>query len=421
MSYVIKLAGRGILKELLVTGLAYLFSPMVTIAEFKGIYDDGIHYLPESDNFDEDFASFLEGGLNEVKNKVENSPGSRVAGNDKNSFSKTFTKWYGFPLREEDTYPRMFASIIERTAELLKSGKLSAKDSLANVSVSKKGEFIFGLPYKDELAITPSIIKQMEFYEQSTTFLKPTKGPKSMAKLDPVWFSLLSLGFLICYAGFYGGSYYLLTKPDLEVYIGDRKQVQLFLGTILRVSATNIRHGINLISEECYELDLSLQLAKELEREILNLRWPLMLYKENIVGKAYTAEKVTMLDLSDLTKFAARYIEEVKSRISKRPIEVKWGDEHISPLEALVKAAQIELSKQQEGDNELLLYIMVKDLYRSISTGREELMLDTLQRILRKAAQLKVSKEGEQLNWLLDPYSKREHMECIVNALREAT
>lgn len=395
----------GLTNELIFMGIGLMLDYDVADAAGPGT----IHYNP--DELRASFPRFLEASLDKVSYKIKESPGSRVFGNDRRSYSDTYASLFGTELPDGITYPALFEDATRKIASLVRDGALDPEESLTAV-----GERHLG--YSDLNFIQPSVIKQMEFYERTTDFLKPTTGGKSMIELDPIWFALLSLGFLWGYSGYYGGFYYVLTSPQLEAELHDHSDI---LATVESVSEVNIRSRKRLDREEVYELGLSLELAKRLEsvKAQEKYRWPLRLYKERVVGQAFTAEKSMDVDLHDLVEFSVRYVEAWRNMDPKPTVKV--GEEEVSPLEALIRVAERELSSNKgvKGDNEMAALLLVKDIHRAISSGRTDLVEEALFRVTRKARGIQGGDDVDrQLRYVLYAFCTSRHLEMMLEAVK---
>lgn len=414
MKISLNLSSEGVTTELLSLGIANLLLNISSI-ELKGFTETPIINI-EIEDIEEDIADFLINKSGEFeKKKVRHSPGGRVVGNDLKSYRTTFLNCFHSELPEGITYPLLFIEVMKKTAILLRSGKLDPVKSLNTRSTSTFGVGAY-------FFITPSIIKQMEFYERGTSFLKPTMGKTTMMKFDPLWFSILGLGFMEAYAGFIEGAYYLITYPYLMDLLKNPNRV---LNTLGAVTSINLRRRRGLESEEVYELSLSLEIANQLEgiEAIETYTWPLRLYKEKLVGRALTAEKSIMLDLHDLIVFSLRYINSWRKMENKPIVDIK--DKRMTPLEALLFLADMELRRPISGDNEMLTFLFSKEIYKAISAGNKELMYEALYRLLRKAAAiLSADKEGKRcdkmLLMILNKFSATKHLEILIRAIEGA-
>ena len=404
----IELPVSGAMSELLFLGVAL-------ILEQGGAVPAGPAAIEiDEELFRKKLPPIIESVLKHVSGKVEASPGSKVGGNDRRSFKEAYLTVFNAEMPDGITYPALFRDAARRVATLIRDGKLDPIKSLESVGKDQLG-------YEGTF-IQPSIIKQMEFYERSTDFLRPTTGPKSMIELDPFWFALLSMGFLWGYSGYYGGAYYLVTYPRIEAELDDHTTI---LGTIDAVSNANIRRRRRLDKEEVYELGLSLEIgaSAESDRAVRGLRWPLRLYKEAVVGQAYTAEKSMDLNLHDLIDFSVRYIKSWRNM--DRKLTVKLGDEEVSPMEALVALAERELSSRRgvSGDNEMAAYLLVKDLHRAISAGRMRLVEEALYRAARKSRGIRGpdgspnNKVDKQLSYVLYAFFREGHLRALLEAI----
>ncbi len=405
----IDLPVSGVMSELLFTGIAL-------ILEQGGAIPAGpATILIDEKLFGKKLPLIIESVLKHISSKIEASPGSKVGGNDRKSFKEAYLTVFNAELPDGITYPALFRDAARRVATLIRDGKLDPVKSLGKIQRNRLG-------YAGTF-IQPSIIKQMEFYEKSTDFLRPTTGPKSMIELDPFWFALLSMGFLWGYSGYYGGAYYLITYPRIEAELDDHTTI---LGTIDAVSNANIKKRRRLDKEEVYELGLSLEIAAsaETERAVHGLRWPLRLYKEAVVGQAYTAERCMDLNLHDLIDFSVRYIKSWRSM--DRKLTVRLGDEEVSPMEALVALAERELSSRRgvNGDNEMVAYLLVKDLHRAISAAGIRFVEEALYRAARKSRGISRSdgspnsKVDKQLSYVLYAFFNEGHLRALLEAMK---
>ncbi len=403
----IDLPVSGIVSELIYLGIAL-------IIEYGGADPAGPGVIEiDQGLFKDSLPEIIRSVLEQVDEKVKDFPGTKVAGNDKNSYNKAYLTNFGINLPEGITYPALFRDVSNRTADLIKGGKLNPVNSIRSID----GNFL-GVKGPENF-IMPSIIKQMEFYEKSTVFMKPTTGPKSMIEMDPFWFTLLSLGFLWGYSGYYGGAYYITTYPGIEARLEEHSQI---LDTINMVSYTNLRSKRRLDKEEVYELGLSLDIALKAESSeaVSGYRWPVRLYKEAVVGQAYTAEKSLDLNLGDMINFMIRYASNWR-KLSKKPT-VKLNNREVSPLEALIALAERELSSNKgvRGDNEMVAYLLVKDIHRAISSGKPSLMEETLYRAARKSRGARESGEVDgTLSYTLYTFFSRRHLEVLLGVLNE--
>ncbi|RSN73289.1 type I-A CRISPR-associated protein Cas8a2/Csx9 [Candidatus Methanodesulfokora washburnensis] len=404
---------QGIMRELIFLGVAAFldFASSVDIYPYEHA---SLIFEGEDEDLSRDFSEFLSNYYGDLSSKVKSSPGSALLKNDRESYRKTYLELFGTDLPQDVTYPVLFLDIIRKTSSLLKDGKISPIRSLETVRDNRLGD-------AGSFFILPSIIKQMEFYEESTHFLKPTTGGKSMVELDPIWFSLLAVGFLLSYAGYHGGAYYLITYPSYEENLGSRS----ILETIRSVADVNIQARIQLENEEIYELRLSMGLAKRIatKKVVERYEWPLRIYKVAPVGKAFTAEKTLDLDLDRLVSFCSKYLEEYQKLEEKPFVNIGRKDEkeETDPLEAMIILAEEELTRPVSGDNEMIVVILIKDLYRAINSSgnvRISLIKEALYRTLRKAKA--IEKTEERVSWLLrrtmHEFSNENNIKCLLKA-----
>ncbi|RLF73296.1 MAG: type I-A CRISPR-associated protein Cas8a2/Csx9 [Thermoplasmata archaeon] len=339
----------------------------------------------EEDLRAETVGDILSNALTRLSDKIEGGFSSKLSRNDRESIERTFTSWYG--TLNATRYLELFEEAIKEAVKLLQRDKIDPQSALFEIK-EEKNKLILGREYNDYYAILPAILKQPEYYECHTEYLKPTAGRKASIKLDPLWMSIMGLGFLTSFAGYRGGSYYLITKPGVEaLYDNPRKMEDLLDDLEAFTTAVQESHA-TMESEEIYELKLSIWLAKE-GRMIKEEHYPFQLHLISLMGQVYTATKTVEIDLRELQDYMMNYVRRVSGLKEKGyniTIDTKTQT-GIYPLEALIDLAGRELDPRNRlsGDNEMLTYIMVKDIYRAICSGNRKLMEETLFRTFRHA------------------------------------
>jgi len=113
-------------------------------------------------------AEIFKNYVDSFKEKVKNAGSSKLSRNDKESYTKTYQKW--FNTNPPGEYVSLMLDIIEKTINLLEDNKIDAKKSLETINVGKNS-VNFGIPYNESYAILPAIIKQVEYYEFLSEFL----------------------------------------------------------------------------------------------------------------------------------------------------------------------------------------------------------------------------------------------------------
>ncbi|WP_324735719.1 type I-A CRISPR-associated protein Cas8a2/Csx9 [Thermococcus sp. SY098] len=357
----------------------------------------------------EDFALALENAMETLSNRATVNS-SKMGRNDRTSYEKVLRAWFG--RSAPNTYTELFGMVVEETVRLIKAGKLDVEKALTFFSVDKKG-INLGVPFNGTYAIMPAVVKQPEFYEFQTEFLKPTAGTKAMVNLDPVWLSLIAVGFLTAFAGYIGGRYYLMTKPGMETlfpYVGN------VLDGVLLLTDANMKSGARIDSEELYELRLAMKLAEE-GKNVSEETYPLTLHLISLEGNVYTELKTVQLDLRELQGYLSEYVKKVEN-LSIRGINimVETNDGSFYPLWVLVDIAETELRKGVSGDNQMLAYIFVKDLYRAINSGNRELLQDSIFRLFRQGRALieGSAKASGLLVKTLRAFMTEAHMEALL-------
>ena len=335
----------------------------------------------------EEFADALEGALNSFGNKVK-AYTSKMGRNDRNSFDKVLMTW--FSRSAPETYGELFELIIKETIKLLREGEFDPSKSLSEVKIDKNGTYL-GIEYNGALAILPAIIKQPEYYERQSGFLTPTTGQKAQIRLDPMWFSLVAVGFFTSFAGFLGGKYYLMTKPGIEGFWPYEVEEVIEKG-ILPLTEAGISGRVSLSTEELYEMRLAMKLAEE-GRNVVEEVYPVTLHLISLEGQVYTELKTIQLNLTGLSEYLTAYVKKIESlKVGGLPLLVELKEKNVIvrkyPLWALVDVAEKELWKGINGDGEMLAYIFVKDLYRAINSGKKELIRDAIFRLFRQGRAL---------------------------------
>jgi len=407
---------RGFVYEMLMHGLAKIMD--INLLEYEGMRDDFIVFDLLDDN--QVWGEVLH-KINENFGKakdVEKTGGSKLTRNDRDSYAKTYSQWFGIQLDENVDYISFLSSILNGVAVLLKKNRINVLESFSTINV-KKGKMYLGV--KDYgYAIIPSIIKQMEYYERSTEYMRPTTSVKSMIYLDPLWFSILSIGILYCYAGYYGGSYYFVTKPDIDMFFGS-PYLNLALNCIHTVSSSNIRLKKSLEYEEIYEFLLSLDLAEreKATKEHQEYLWPLRIYKENLERNVFVAKKVYDIDLSMLLDFCKKYYNNIDTLriMGEREYRIKLYQESMDPLKALFVLAEREARTNISDDNEMIAFIAAKDIYRAVNSRNYKLLENTLFRLLRKSS---VVRSGDRYSYEVSVVFRAFSKVSVVNAILNA-
>ncbi|AEH24649.1 type I-A CRISPR-associated protein Cas8a2/Csx9 [Pyrococcus yayanosii] len=390
-----KLPFEGLSRELMTLGLSWV------------VIDAGLS--PNAD----DFADALENSMDTLEKRARMNS-SRMSRNDRSSYNKLLSAWYG--VKAPDTYTELFELAIREAVKLLRSGKLDPAKSLGSIKWDKNGTYL-GQPYNGQYAISPAVVKQPEYYEFQSDFLKPTAGQKAQIYLDPLWLAILSTGFLTAFAGFIDGRYYLMTKPGIEAYFPDIEDI---LDSLLILTNAGIESRARLETEELYELKITMKLAEE-KMNVLEEIYPVTLHLISLEGQVYTELKTLQLDLRELSNYLLAYVERIENYMAMGVnLKVKLKEDNIEveryPLWALVNIAERELRKGIEGDRELLAYILVKDLYRAVNAGRKELIEDSVFRIFRQGRGLLegTGKASGELRKVLRAFMQEHHLEVLV-------
>jgi len=315
------------------------------------------------------------------KEKSELIISTKLVKNDKVSYSKVFKKWFGCTEPPQNYYETML-SVVNNVGELLERGQIDIKQSLTTIHPDQLGK-----KYQGEYAILPAPIKQIEYFERST-FGFPTRGGKSMVKLDPVWISLLSLGYLTGFAGYYDGKYCIIFKAGLMQHLKDTIFLKKVIDTLRGLTETHIKRRPSLDKEEIYKLDLSLSLAETqtgIEKEV----FPYYLVTTEMQGRAYTSTSSFEVNIIPYYNFSVKYLETLKS-------SGMLGTPTENFLRKLLETARTELSsKAVSGDTDLTAFIVVKDLYRAISSSNRHYAEETLHKLFRKLNMLSQSGNKE--------------------------
>lgn len=360
------------------------------------------------------------------KGRLKNSVASRLLRNDSNSFLRTFRKWFSSDPPHD--YLSLMLNVVEQTARIIEGGELDVEKSLSSISKGKKVRL--GVEFKGEWAIVPSVVKQVEYYENLSQFLKPTTGFKSMVYLDPVWFSLLALGFLSSFAGYYGGKYYFIVKEGIENFFGDPALLSSVVEGIDVLASATMSRRIPLHAAETFELSLAMELAKR-NASVSEETYPYTLLVVELAGQVFMAVRSLEIDLRILSGFMQRYVNMLRAAGSIGTVGglmVKLKDRAgnkvaFNPLEALIEVANRELGKAMNGDNEMIAYITCKDLYRAINSGNPGVMEISLMRIERKARAL-METRSERVDWLLkkalSSFISQNHVGLLLEAVSSA-
>lgn len=363
----------------------------------------------------EEFADALEGALKSLGDRTKVHT-SKMGRNDRASFNNVLEEWFGRSAPE--TYGELFELIVGETVKLLREGELDPSRSLSTVKTDKNGTYL-GVPYNGELAILPAIIKQPEYYERQSGFLAPTTGQKAQIRLDPIWFTLMALGFFTSFAGFIGGKYYLITKPGVEGFWPYDIEDAIERG-ILPLTEAGLSGRVSLSTEELYEMKLAMKLAEE-GRNVAEEVYPVTLHLISLEGQVYTELKTLQLNLAGLTEYLTDYVRKIESlKVGGLSILVELRERGVTvrkyPLWALVDVAEKELWKGVNGDGEMLAYIFVKDLYRAVNSGRKELIEDAVFRLFRQGKALLEGKgrASGEFRKIMRTFTWEEHLGVLM-------
>jgi CRISPR-associated protein Cas8a2/Csx9 subtype I-A len=394
---------RGLLRELIAIGLLELA-------------ENGIFSCSDSE-LDERIADAMDKMSEEFEENLSQISSSKIVLNDRNAYfvkTERLVRWYGSRVIPDD-YVRLMIYVLKGTSLLLKEKKIKFLDSIQSVNIGKK--IILGKEYNGSLAIVPAIIKQAEFYEHQNEFLKPTAGRKPEILLDPIWFALMAIGFLRCFSGYYHGSYYFITKEDVEAILDIPQQVHDVHSAIEAIVSAHKNIRPTPYCEELYELRLSYDVASG-ERVIPSEIFPLKMYEISFIGNAYTCTKTILINLAESVEYFIAYINYLRE-IYKISFAIKIKDfQYDNPLHALLELAEREIYERVEGDNSLLLLTFIKDLYRAIHTGRSELVEETIFRLLRGSHSILTSNErvDSLLKKTLKSFMHEQHIKALISA-----
>jgi CRISPR-associated protein Cas8a2/Csx9 subtype I-A len=402
-----RLPFTGLLRELISIGLLELAENNILI--FKG------------SELNERVANVMENASNAFENEFSQISSSKILLNDINAYfkkTKRLVKWYGKKKFPED-YIGLMIYALRGTSKLLKKKKVNFVDSIQSINIGKK--VILGNEYNNSLAITPGVIKQAEFYEFQHEFLKPTAGKKPEILLDPIWFALMAIGFLRCFAGYYDGKYYFITKEGIETILKDPSQVHTIFSAIESLVASHIKIKPTPCCEELYELKLSYGIASG-EKIIPKEVYPLKMYEISFIGNAYTCTRTMLIDLAETVDYLSGYINYLRSMF-ETTFMIKIGEDlqYDNPIHALLDLAEREIYKPVKGDNSMILLTFVKDLYRAIHTGRANLIEEILLKLLRIFHSILIA--NREVNLVLrktiEAFMHEQHIKAIIYVKKE--
>jgi len=363
----------------------------------------------------EELIEALEGALNSLESRTRINT-SKIGRNDRNSFNDVLQAWFNRSTPE--TYGELFELVIRETIKLLKEDKIDPSASLSTIKTDKNGTYL-GVVYKEKQAILPAILKQPEYYEYQSSFLKPTTARKAQIRMDPLWFSFMALGFFTSFAGFISGKYYLITKPGIEGFWPYEVEDIIEHG-ILPLTSAGASGRISLTTEELYEMKLAMKLAEE-EKNIIDEVYPVTLHVISLEGQSYTELKTIQLNLIELNNYITEYVKKIRaSKVGSMSllVELKEGGATVKkyPLWALVDIAEKEVWKGVKGDEEMLAYIFVKDLYRAINSGKKDIIQDSIFRLFRQGrALLEGSSRGSgEFRKVMRTFMWEEHLGVLL-------
>lgn len=393
----------GLLRELISLGLLELI--------YRGIQ------LAQSKDINIRVSQALYGILESFRQQLYGVNSSKIVYNDKSAYftkTKRLTKWYGSSEFPEDYIGLMFY-VIENTARLLEDNKIDFISSFQSIKVGK--EIILGKEFNNSLAIVPAIVKQAEFYEYQNEFLKPTGGVKPEILADPIWFTVMAIGFLKSFMGYYNKKYYFVTKEGVEASFGNPQLVRAFSGAISLISQAHMKIKPNPCFEELYNLRLSYDIASS-NQAIESIVFPLKMYEVALVGNAYTCTRTMLIDLSDSISYMKEYISKLKSYgLAGLSVEIRLKNKtYENPMEALLSLAENEAQKPIPGDSSMLILTFIKDLYRVIHVRKRFLVEDTLLRLSRIANSLLLARNVDLfLKKTMQQFLDEKHLDIILS------
>ncbi|QOJ78823.1 type I-A CRISPR-associated protein Cas8a2/Csx9 [Infirmifilum lucidum] len=364
----------GLFSELVSQGLAYLY-----------VYS--LYGVPLDDpSVDQRVADIFEYVVKELERDKEYLASSEVAGHFKSHYFAgdrgVLLRWYGGG-EQPAQHTELMLYVMKGTAGLLRQGQVSFAKSMQAVS-----GLSYGVPFKGLMAIPPAIIKQPEFYEKQTLFLKPTSGPDADIEVDPVWFAVLALGFMLGFGGYYDGAYHVFTKPGLPPTLEGVSAVPLdklkdIVDSLSTLTAASRRERPTTVSEEIFALQLSIAVAKS-ERALPREVFPFCLYEIEYIANTYTLTRSVFVNIEPLVTYFEKYYEVLRKEVTGLSKE-----EALKPLKAVVGLAARELSERfkQRASREAgepLAYLFVKDFYRAVMSGNARLLEESLLRFLRE-------------------------------------
>lgn len=407
----------GVLREIIMHGIATLLDP------YEGVFDyDPIKGIVLEGDYNHSFEEFLKSKYNKFLEKIGGVRGSKLNKNDRDSYSKNLGFLFGTNI--PNTYIDLFLEIINILKDRVgKDPSLDFMKSLSSISI-KKNEIILGNK-EHAVILVPAILKQAEFYEYGSGFNKPTTGMKINIRMDPIWLTILALGFLSTYAGYFGGYYYIIYFSGIETYFADGDMLNKILRSIDMISNVNIRLKTPYEVAEVFEFSLALALVdliREQDFDSNELVFPLILTKIGLLGNTYTIKGFIELDLHALIEFIAKYYQNYQAIMHGeiREIKIKFGKNELmfgTPLAALVFLAIKELQVDL-GDNELSAYLMIKDLYRAVNSRRRKILEDSLFRILRNSVLLRKRKPKSKIyKYVLEVFSNPKNVQALLDAI----
>jgi|GEM_PF-4157110 len=305
--------------------------------------------------------------------------------------------------------------ILEKVRDDIEIQKKLANDLIASINSIeiKKDSIILGKIFKEGsrgklLGLVPDIFKQPEFHEYKYKYMTPSAAisGKSQIYMDPPWFFILSLGYIMSFLGKSGTvNYYML--PDIEkiITLGARKAIEEILESIAIfenvTSKVLSEYSYAYSSKELLEMNIAYKLASgrvEFSREI-----PFKIFAIEKIGNAYVVKEIFEIDIYDIYT----YFKELLAYLRES------GKEDIKFIEILLARAYSEI-RGGKGDLEVVALPFMRLLYAAIKGRDYRILLDALYRLQRIEGQKyydQMSKKGRKKPTIL--LSKRQILALI--------
>jgi len=249
--------------------------------------------------------------------------------------------------------------------------------SLSTVEIGKNHVILGVIPRegsKPSYGLFPNTFKQPEFHEHRYAYMTPSASVSGKTQIyaDPIWFFVLSLGYLMTFVGRLGLTTYYLV-PDVNTmlarYVGP-EEVLISIKNFTYISDSSLRvikRGQHAYShKELFELIVSYELAKEYVEIPKDVSFSF--YIVDRVGQAYIVKEIFDVDIVDVFEYFKRLIDLLEDSKMEDPYRF---------IESLFSEAYRELERRRH-DVSVVALPLLRSLYTAIKARDYRILVNSL-------------------------------------------